>query len=274
MSTRTKWAAVIALWLVGAAVVLWIDRRDDRAEADRSAAASTAVSSRPAALRPEVIRTIDHDPTIYTQGFEVHDGKLFQSGGKYGESSVQVSEVSSGKVLAQNDLPEKQFGEGLTLGPDGVVQLTWKEGVARVLSPETLEQTDTFSYKGEGWGLCWDGTRYVMSDGSGTLTFRQPKTFDVVSTVKVTNDGLPATLLNELECVDGVVWANVYQSDKILRIDPGSGRVTGVVDAAPLVAKDNGDEPDVLNGIASVGDGVFWLTGKYWDHTYEVRFIE
>lgn len=279
MNPRAKWAGVIAMWLAGAAIVLWIDHRDDQnaekaavAAAETKRSTTTAAPAHPETLKPEVIRTLDHDPTMYTEGLEIHDDKVFESGGRYGSSSVRVSDAKSGNVLAKQTLPAESFGEGLTLGPDGLVQLTWKEGVARVFSPETLKQTGTFSYKGEGWGLCWDGSHYVMSDGSGTLTMRNPETFEVASTVKVTNEGLPMSMLNELECVDGDVWANVYQTDKILRIDPGSGRVTGIVDASSLAAQDNGERPDVLNGIAAVGDGVFWLSGKWWTHTYEVRF--
>lgn len=171
-------------------------------------------------------------------------------------------------------LPGDLFGEGITVTGDRIWQLTWQEGVALERDRETLAELRRVEYSGEGWGLCFDGTRLVMSDGSDRLTFRDPATFAPTGSVEVRAEGSPVEELNELECVDGQVWANVWRSDQIVRIDPASGQVTAVVDASGLLSPQQRAGTDVLNGIAAVpGTDEFLLTGKLWPAVFRVRFV-
>jgi glutamine cyclotransferase len=180
-------------------------------------------------------------------------------------------------VRRRVDLPQPLFGEGITAVGSRLWQLTWRNGVAVERDRETLAELRRVHYSGEGWGLCYDGSRLVMSDGTDRLTFRDPHTFDAVGEVLVRQAGRPVTRLNELECTAGAVWVNVWQTDRILRIDPASGAVTAVVDAAGLLAEHSQPAEragaDVLNGIAALPGGTdFLVTGKLWPHTYRVQF--
>ena len=226
-----------------------------------------------AELEYEVIQTLRHDSTAYTQGLLVHDGSLFESTGQYGRSSLRRVEIATGRVLDRHDLADDHFGEGLALVGDRLVQLTWKAGLAFVYELETLAPVDTFTYEGEGWGLCHDGERLVMSDGSSSLDMRDPATFELTGSLRVTRDGYSVSGLNELECVNGHVFANVYQSHEIVRIEMATGRVTGVIDAYSLGLRAGRptDTDAVLNGIAYDGEsGTFYLTGKLWPRLFGV----
>lgn len=221
----------------------------------------------------QVVRTLPHDSTAYTQGLLLHGGVLYESTGRYGESTVRTVDPTDGTVMHRVPLDSTYFGEGLALVDDRLIQLTWKEGTARVLDLETLESLGSFSYGGEGWGLCHDGTSLWMSDGTSTLTRRDPESFSVLQTLDVTADGVGVYALNELECVEGEIWANVYQRDIIVRIDASSGAVTGVLDAQALTrdAGRAGDREAVLNGIAWNPDTrTFYVTGKLWPTMYEI----
>lgn len=222
----------------------------------------------------QVVRTIPHDSTAYTQGLLLHEGRLFESTGRYGASTVRTVDPATGAVLVDVPLDSMYFGEGLARVGDRLIQLTWKEGTARVLDVESLDSVGSFSYGGDGWGLCYDGSGLWMSDGTSRLTRRNAETFAVERTLDVTADGTAVYRLNELECVDGAVWANVYQRDEIVRIDPATGRVTGIVDAQALTrdAGRFGDREAVLNGIAwDPAAGTFYVTGKLWPTMYEIR---
>ncbi|WP_211116272.1 glutaminyl-peptide cyclotransferase [Glycomyces buryatensis] len=220
-----------------------------------------------------VLDTFDHDPDSFTQGLELRDGVFYESAGLYGESDVRLVEPGTGEVIETVALPEDEFAEGLTLTEDSLWQITWKEGVAYQRDLTTLEVVETASYEGEGWGICSDGTQLVMSDGSSTLTFRDPETFEETGTARVTLDGEPLDQINELECVDGQVWANVWQTDQIVRIDPATGEVGAVVDAAGLLTEDEAATADVLNGIAAAEEeGTFYITGKRWPKLFLVSF--
>lgn len=240
-------------------------------------------------LTAEVTAEHPFDSSSFTQGLEVMpDGDLLVSTGLNGESRIYRAPVDDAtSPTVSEDLDERYFGEGATVHGDTVWQLTWKSGVAFARDADTLEITDEASYDGEGWGLCSDGDRLVMSDGSPTLTFRDPAAFAPTGSVEVTLDGDPVDEINELECTgsgdEKTVWANVWHSDRILRIDPTSGDVTGVVDL-DLPAGDR-DGADVLNGIAEnrtdgaegadgTRDNSFLVTGKLWDTLYEVQFSE
>lgn len=224
----------------------------------------------------EVLDARPHDPAAFTQGLELHDGTLYESTGLVGESTIRTVDVESGEVTASVDVDPEIFAEGLTVTDDQVVQLTFRAGIAYVRDPETLEQVDEHRYEGEGWGICRDGDRLVMSNGSATLAVRDPSSFEVVESVEVTLDGEPVTLLNELECVDGYVLANVWMTDTVVVIDPGAGRVVATIYASSLTLDAVDAETDggrVLNGIARLDDTTFLLTGKLWPTMYRVRFV-
>jgi glutamine cyclotransferase len=230
-------------------------------------------------LQVEVLETFDHDADSFTQGLQLAEhpeyGTVFyESAGLYGESDARIVDPGTGEVLASQDLSAEQFAEGLTLTDTDVWQITWQEGAALRRDPVTLDVVETVAYEGEGWGICFDDTQLVMSDGSSTLTFRDPVTFEETGTVEVTLDGEAVTQINELECVGGQVWANLWQTDQIVRIDPATGEVGAVVDATGLLPAEDSAGADVLNGIAAgEEEGTFYLTGKHWPKLFLVRFV-
>ncbi|MGF7122346.1 glutaminyl-peptide cyclotransferase [Rhodococcus sp. BE178] len=229
-------------------------------------------------LRPEIVRELPHDPDAFTQGLEISDGTLYESTGRVGRSWVRATEFDTGAERARADLMRPMFGEGITIVGDTVWQLTWKDGVAVARDRDTLTQKQQVRYDGEGWGLCAQPDRLVMSNGSDSLTFRDPATFEPTGSVDVTLDGRAIDQLNELECSsDGFVYANVWQTDTILRIDPATGVAVGRIDAAALrEALPSGEsrDIDVLNGIAQIpGTDRFLVTGKLWPRMFEVRFV-
>lgn len=223
-------------------------------------------------VRPEVLGSVPHDVAAFTQGLLLHEGTLYESTGLQGRSSVRRVNPSTGEVLQSVRLPAEEFGEGLARVEDRLVQLTWKNGVAHVYDLALTELTH-FNYDGEGWGLCFDGQRLIMSDGSSSLFFRDPSTFELLGSVEVKADGVPVEELNELECVGSLVYANVWQTDAIVRIDPSTGEVLTRIDASGLLTAAEDRTADVLNGIAyDATTGHFWITGKLWPHVFEVRF--
>jgi glutaminyl-peptide cyclotransferase len=216
-----------------------------------------------------------HDRSAFTQGLLLHEGTLYESTGQYGQSSLRQVDPATGEVLRRVDVPAELFAEGLALVADRLVQLTWREGVARVYDRDTFELVDELAYDGEGWGLCYDGQRLVMSDGSDTLFFRDPETFELLGQVSVTRAGLPVSRLNELECVGEDVYANVWTTEEIVQIDKASGAVEATIVAAGLLTPEEREGTDVLNGIAYDPEtGTFLITGKFWPKLFEVRFIE
>ncbi|WP_374108084.1 glutaminyl-peptide cyclotransferase [Saccharopolyspora sp. 6V] len=224
-------------------------------------------------LRAMVTRVLPHDRSSFTQGFELSGGTLYEGTGRYGRSLLRALDPDTGRVLGEERLPADLFGEGITVAGDRIWQLTWQEGVALERDRTSLRELRRVDYDGEGWGLCHDGSRLVMSDGSARLTFRDPATFAATGSVQVTLEGRPVPELNELECAGGQVWANVWGSDQIVRIDPATGVVGAVVDASGLLPAGEKAGADVLNGIAAVpGTDEFLLTGKLWPHAYRVRF--
>ncbi len=227
-------------------------------------------------LRVEVINSYPHDPTAFTQGLELHNGVLYEGTGLYGQSEIRTVDPWTGQVTRRVPLPEGVFGEGITLVGDHIWQLTWQEGTAYLRDRNTLTQVGQASYTGEGWGLCYDRhtRRLVMSNGSAELTFRDPRSFHPTGSVTVTLNGEPVYNINELECVNGMVWANIWLEDRIVRIDPRTGAVTAVVDASGLLTAEERANADVLNGIAAVpGGDTFLITGKLWPRMFLVRFV-
>ncbi|MCH7231157.1 glutaminyl-peptide cyclotransferase [Glycomyces sp. L485] len=256
--------------LLGAAALAALAGCGAPADAEESEPAEAPGVQR---LGVEVIDTFDHDPAAFTQGLELRDGVFYESTGLYGSSDIRLVDPGTGDVLDSEALPGDEFAEGLTLTDDAVWQITWQEGVAYQRDLETLGVVDTVEYEGEGWGICHDGGRLVMSDGSAELTFRDPDTFAEQGTVEVTLEGEPLQRINELECVDGQVWANVWQTDEIVRIDPSTGEVGAVVDASGMLTQDAAATADVLNGIAAAEEeDTFYITGKLWPTMFLVRF--
>jgi glutaminyl-peptide cyclotransferase len=198
---------------------------------------------------------------------------MYESTGQYGKSELRRVRLNDGKVLAKRKLDPGFFGEGLALVGRRLIQLTWRAGIAFVSDVATLQEQETLRYAGEGWGLCYDGTALVMSNGSSSLDFRDPETMELRRKLKVTKDGRPVEELNELECVGKEIYANVWRHDEILRIDPATGRVTASIDASGLLTRAESRRADVLNGIAYKPDSkTFLLTGKLWPQIFEVDF--
>lgn len=224
-----------------------------------------------------VVAEYPHDPEAFTQGLVFIDGELFEGTGLNGASTLRRVDLASGDVLEGVALPRRFFGEGIAVLGDRIYQLTWQNGVALVFDRETFEVVDTFSYETEGWGLTTDGTRLIMSDGSDRLFFRDPETFAELDSVQVRDGDTPVTRLNELEYVNGEIWANVWQTDSIARIDPASGEVLGWIDLSGLLAdSDRPQTPDaVLNGIAyDAESGRLFVTGKLWPKLFEIEVEE
>ncbi|WP_414638572.1 glutaminyl-peptide cyclotransferase [Actinophytocola sp.] len=236
---------------------------------------SPPTPSAPTSLKADVLETLPHDPKAFTQGLEIDDGVLYEGTGLEGESSMRATDPDTGQVEKSTRLPADMFGEGITVVGDTIWQLTWQDGVAIKRDRRTLAERGRASYAGEGWGLCHDGKRLIMSDGTDRLTFRDPATFDETGHTDVTDaDGRPIDQLNELECVDGDVYANVWRTDRIVRIDPETGKVTATVDLTGLLPAEDRAGTDVLNGIASIpGTDEFLVTGKLWPAMFRVRFV-
>lgn len=228
-------------------------------------------------LRVQVVNTYPHDPGAFTQGLVWRGGSLYESTGRYGQSTLRRVNLLTGAVEKSVPLDKKFFGEGLAEDGDRFVQLSWREHTAFVYDPETFKVLDRFQYEGEGWGLCDDGRRLVMSDGSDRLTFRDPGSFRETGSVRVKRNGDSVDRLNELECVGGSVYANVWKTNRIVRIDPGTGAVLDVIDASGLLTEKDLQlfHVDVLNGIAYKPEtDTFLVTGKYWPKLFEVRFVK
>lgn len=224
---------------------------------------------------PNVLETYPRDPEKFTQGLVWSDGDLFQSAGQYGESQLLENDLETGDVIQSVSLDEEYFAEGLTLVDDHLIQITWREGTAFVYDAATFEVVDTYSYEGEGWGLCYDGEYLWMSDGSPNLFKRDAETFELLETIPVTLLGSPVSNLNELECVDGSVYANIWFQDYIVQIEPETGLAIGLIDARDLLPQAERMQMDsgaVLNGIAYIPErDTFLLTGKLWPTIFEVQ---
>lgn len=222
----------------------------------------------------EVVATLPHDPAAYTQGLLLHEGVLYESTGLYGRSSLRRLERASGREFARVELPARLFGEGLALVQDRLYQLSWREGEVRFYSLEDLRLLTTLRIAGEGWGLEYDGHSLIQTDGSAELIFRHPDDLAELRRLPVRANGQPVAGLNELELVDGWLLANVYPTDCVAVIDPGSGLVAAWLDLHPLAAALRRRAPgaEVSNGIAyDAASGHLLVTGKRWPQIYEIR---
>ena len=229
----------------------------------------------PRRYRPHPVATLPHDRTSFTQGLAWRQGVFYESSGLYGKSSVRIVDPATGEVIKEQLLPDRYFGEGLEVVGDRVVQLTWREETAFIWETDTLAPLGTFSYQGEGWGLCAQADRFVMSDGSDVLTFRHLETFAPLGSVRVARNGEPVTRLNELECAGGLVYANIWLTDTIAVIDPDTGAVSALIDCSDLAGLlDDREGIDVLNGIAYRPDqDRFYQTGKLWPNLFLTEMV-
>lgn len=219
-----------------------------------------------------VVNRFPHDPAAFTQGLVYHDGFLFESTGLYGRSSVRKVSIESGNVVNKRNLARRYFGEGLALRGNTLVQLTWRERKAFAYNLDDFTETTRFALKGEGWGLTFDGSHFIQSDGSSTLRFLDPGTFRERYRLTVRDDNRPVAMLNELEMVRGEIFANILGSDRIARIDPATGNVIGWLDLRPLREKTvSWHRAADLNGIAYDPDSNrLFITGKRWPWLFEL----
>jgi glutamine cyclotransferase len=221
----------------------------------------------------EIVKTYPHSREAYTQGLIFHEGKLIESTGQEGRSSVRRVDLETGDILQKVSLPFEYFGEGLTLLNGKLYQLTWQHQKGFIYDPATFQKIGEFSYHGEGWGLTQDGQFLILSDGTNRIRFIDPATFQVKRIISVTDRGAPVHQLNEMEYARGEILANVWHTDKIARIDPESGKVVGWIDLTGLLRKGEvSDEDAVLNGIAyDEATGRLVVTGKMWPKLFEIR---
>jgi glutamine cyclotransferase len=221
----------------------------------------------------ELVNTYPHDPAAFTQGLSYQDGVLYEGTGLNGQSSLRRVELETGAVLQRVDLPPQYFGEGITVFSDTIVQLTWRSQLGFVYDKASFTRLGEFVYPTEGWGITNDGARLIMSDGSATLYFLDPASFERIGQVEVADSNGPVLRLNELEYVEGEVFANVWQTERVARIDPQTGRVTGWIDLAGLLGPEDRVQPvDVLNGIAyDAASKRLFVTGKLWPKLFEIE---
>jgi glutaminyl-peptide cyclotransferase len=221
-----------------------------------------------------VVHAYPHDPHAFTEGLFYLNGFLYESTGLEGQSDIRKVQLATGKVLQRRAIDQKYFGEGIVAWKGKLVELTWQTGIGFTYDLATFKPRADFHYKGEGWALTSDGRRLIMSDGTPQLRFLDPETLAETGRLDVTLNGRPLPMINELEWVKGEVLANIWQTNYIARIDPRTGKVTGIVDLSPLVQQElaKGLRIDVLNGIAyDAGHDRLYVTGKLWPDLYEIK---
>ena len=239
---------------------------------------STPVSqeSKPAAVYTyKIINVYPHDRNAFTEGLVFENGNMYEGTGQLGRSSLRRVKLETGEVLQARQLSDKDFGEGITIYGDKIIQLTWQSGKGFIYDKNSFKLLNEFSYSTEGWGITTDGKRLIMSDGSSNLYFLDPETFKVTGSIKVHYNDNPVSGINELEYVNGRIYANIWYTDRIAIIDPGNGRVTGWIDLTGLLASQGYNGPaDILNGIAydAKSDRLF-VTGKYWPLLFEIKVV-
>jgi len=223
-----------------------------------------------------IISEHNHQDEAFTQGLEMYNGSIYESTGLYGHSSLREVNPWTGDVIRSKTFNDSIFSEGITVYNDTIVMLTWKSETAYVFEIESLTLVSSYEYEGEGWGICFDGNSFVMSNGTSSVSFRNQETFEIERTVSVTDGfGNLINRINELECIDTPsgprILANIWQQDRILVFDPSNGTVTGEYDARNLSSENNNGNNNVLNGIAHSSDSEFWITGKNWSTMYLVQ---
>ena len=224
----------------------------------------------------DIVNIYPHDPSAYTQGLIYHDGVLIESTGLYGQSSLRRVELRTGKILKRISVSGEYFAEGMTLFKGRIYQLTWEHGKGFIYDPASFRVVGEFAYEGEGWGLTHDGRALIMSNGTSEIRFINPESFKTEKTISVNLKGRSVPRINELEYIKGEIYANVWQADLIIRIEPETGRVLGLIDTTGLLRENLADPAnDVLNGIAydEKGDRIF-VTGKRWPKLFQIRLRE
>jgi glutamine cyclotransferase len=240
---------------------------------DISTSFSIYASQEPKILNYSIVTTYPHDINAYTQGFEFYNGTLLEGTGQYKESTLRKTDYKTGKITEQIKLEDKYFGEGITVLKDKIYQLTWKEKTGFIYDAKTFKLEKTFSFETEGWGITNDGEKLYMSDGSEKIYTLDPNTLKVVDYISVYTAGSKIESINEMEWVNGKIWANVYQKDVIAVINPKTGAVENVINCADLKTKvTQHPEIDYFNGIAyNPSTKTYFVTGKNWDKTFEIK---
>jgi glutamine cyclotransferase len=263
--TKKLYGILLLLLLIGSGAVL---------SSAKSKEAILRLFSRPIPMYTyKTINSWPHDNTSFTEGLVIKNGILYESVGLNGSSSLRLVDLETGTVKTKVDLPAEYFAEGITVLDGKIYQLTWRNNKGFIYDQGSLSQLAEFSYPGEGWGLTDDGRSLIMSNGTNVITFLSPHTFQIEKVIKVMDDDKPLVNLNELEYVKGEIFANIWHSDKIVRIDPGSGRILGWIDLTGLYpSEDRSGKEAVLNGIAydQTSDRLF-VTGKLWPRLFEIQ---
>ena len=225
-------------------------------------------------LGAEVVNTFPHDPDAWTQGLVFHDGALYEGTGRRGMSNLRKVKLESGELEKRHNLNNRYFGEGITIFGDKIYQITWQSHVGFVYDLATFTQEKSFFLAGEGWGITHDGEHLIVSDGTAWLRLLDPETLAETKRVHVTLNGAPVQFLNELEYIDGEIWANVWYQDSIVRIDPATGNITSIVNLEELYPNRRSRD-EVLNGIAWDAEGKrLFVTGKLWTQLFEIRVTQ
>jgi glutaminyl-peptide cyclotransferase len=271
---RSMPARLVLLLLVGSSLAVACGASSPAPPEAR--AASAVAEPAVAQYGYQIVRSHPHDPAAFTQGLTIADGQLYEGTGLYGQSSLRRVDLTTGAALQQIALDGRYFGEGVAVVGDRIVQLTYQTGVGFVYDRTTFAKQKEFTYSGEGWGLTYDGQRLIMSDGSDTLRFWNPDTLAEVGRLRVRDGDRAIDRINELEYVDGAIYANIWQEERIARIDPKTGVVNAWIDMSNLLtATERSRGVDVLNGIAhDPKTGHFLITGKLWPWVFEVRFVK
>ncbi len=270
--SRLRWSILPVLGLVLGGVV-GCDAKRQSASTSSSAASTATTPAAPVSYTYEVVHSYPHDPGAFTQGLIFLNGEWIESTGLNGKSSLRRVEFATGLVSRIIRVPSEYFAEGMTVIGNKVYQLTWQHQKGFVYDLATFNLEREFAYTGEGWGLTTDGKSLILSDGTNQIRFLDPATFAVTRTISVTRDGQPVRLLNELEYIRGEIYANIWQSQSIARIDPATGRLLGLIDLYGLLPdSERTPDTDVLNGIAydAATDRLF-VTGKRWPKIYEIK---
>jgi glutaminyl-peptide cyclotransferase len=257
-----------ALFLVGGVT----SRGGDAERPPVSTAAHGAHPQIVPVLGVTVVKSYPHDPHAFTQGLEYFDGSLYESTGRRGQSTLRQTVLETGAVRKQISLPSQYFGEGLTIFQGKIYQLTWLTKIGFVYDLHTFRRVGEFHYESEGWGLTHDDSSLILSDGTNKLQFIDPSSFKVTRTLEVYAGTEAVTNLNELEYINGEIFANVWHAPRIARIDPRSGQVVAWIDLTPVVGKEEHAPEDVLNGIAyDAKRGRLFVTGKNWGEIFEIK---
>ncbi len=259
----------VGIWLLLAGVVLTI------ATGACAMLANTAQVGPPEQFTYEIVNEYPHDPNAFTQGLLIDDGHFLESTGKYGQSSLRRVDIKTGRIVKIQRLPDDVFAEGITVWDDKIFMLTWRNRQILVFDRESFRLTNRYRFQGEGWGLTHNDNHLIVSNGTDTLRFLNPNNLAEARRIRVTDSGRPVQHLNELEYIDGSIYANIWYVDRIARIDPQSGRVTGWIDLSTLwPARQRPTREHVLNGIAwDAEDERLFVTGKNWPKMYEIRVV-